>query len=664
MTNGFEDWLDKFGWREGFEENLTKAQRVQIRRLIVYLEERQVRLDAVDWGDFIQRRFAGSRSRAAVKNAVVDLERALGKLVGGDWRHIGDSRVRRHPLPEMEAVVPTPWIATVRALDSRGRGAVVALCDVAGGPSAGDLVLTEPLLDEAVDRRRRSIDPHEHWGATRRRAFGQVLYNALHRLDPTLDLDLLCRHFALTSNLHAVRHLPFERWPRPMQQRAIDSDADAERIIGRYLLFLSTTQRPLETISQDALLLWAQSGAESTATAICRLEELAAHLPTVTPGCEAVCRSAVRAMTARRYAEYTAHYDRERRNHRTRKTGWHLAVPRHSWPSAWREAFDAFEARCNSDGTAVDLRRALLGGQSTRQRRIARSSLEQIERTVGELLHAARSDSRLETSDELNPATIQCYIDAQRARGCRPATLSMRVKWLNSFAEKILCLPRDQRDWLPLTYRHLAKEQAKHERRKLSKQLPTLSQVWHVGQQLWKQANEGPKHTTLAFRKARDGLLICLSCNVPARANELSTLRFGRELARTADGWSIDFIQPKTGRRYRNGTVWPEVRQMLDTYVATWLPSISDGDWVWMDHRPSDRWVRTVFEYRVGINPHAIRDIVATGYTIHGIDRAQAIPSVLGHADPRTAEAYIRASRILSAAERARALLFQRCDLE
>jgi integrase len=103
---------------------------------------------------------------------------------------------------------------------------------------------------------------------------------------------------------------------------------------------------------------------------------------------------------------------------------------------------------------------------------------------------------------------------------------------------------------------------------------------------------------------------------------------------------------------------------MLDIYVATWLPSISDGDWVWMDHRPSDRWVRTVFEYRVGIHPHAIRDIVATGYTIHGIDRAQAIPSVLGHADPRTAEAYIRASRILSAAERARALLFQRCDLE
>ncbi|GGK52610.1 hypothetical protein [Salinarimonas ramus] len=454
------------------------------------------------------------------------------------------------------------------------------------------------------------------------------------------------------------RYLPFEQWPPRMQAAALDLAPEAEKTVGRFLAFLSSQSRSPESIGTQDVLDYAQTLSPSHACRRKHLKRLSAHLPSLLPTSALHLREAVKAADAAHYAEYGRAQARKRCGYRTRKCGWDLGVPVADWPAPWREALEAYQRRLEGPKTTIDLRAALTDS-APEPPRIGRRTLGGITTAVARLLYATRRDPRVSDPDRLAPDTLQSYLDALRERGAKDVTRAIETKFLSSFATHVLRWPAAERQWIKLTYQSLNSRAKTQPRRKDEKPIPALTEVWSTGQELWCRAQALGPGTQTAFRLARDGMVLCFACNAPLRASDLQPLEYERHLLRIEDGWALRvLVQTKTRKEYRNSLLWPEVSAMLDVYRDKWLPE-RETAYVWMDREPSERWLASVFKNRVGINPHLIRDIVATDIAASGDAVDGVIPSILGHADSRTSAEYIRAADVIVGARVARRLLAQ-----
>lgn len=449
--------------------------------------------------------------------------------------------------------------------------------------------------------------------------------------------------------------LPLELWPRSMQVAALDLPPEGVKVIGHFLADLSSRHVPVASASVADFVAYTKSNPCSNGQRQKILRQLREYLPIVLPGCETVLREATRQTVADHYHEYGRDYDRKKREYRPRRRGLRLGAPIDEWPASWRTAFEIYQRRSASDDEP-DLVMAVAGGDHEEARLSART-LEASGLAVSRLLYAARRDPRLSDPDRLSPETLQSYLDALRARGARDTTLAMETKFLASFARHVLGWTAAQREWISLTYRNLNRRARSQPRRKDGKPLPSLQAIWAAGQGLWHQGQTMGPGSQTAFRLARDGLVICFACNVPLRTSDLSPMQFGRDLTRGEDDWALWLNQTKTGVTYRNSLLWPEVSAMLDIYYHRWLLPERRNGYVWMEREPSRAWLASVFANRLGINPHLIRDIVATAVAAEGSDASGVIPKLLGHADDRTADDYVRLTELIAGARTARRLL-------
>lgn len=452
-------------------------------------------------------------------------------------------------------------------------------------------------------------------------------------------------------------YLPIARWPLSLQSSANHLTDDAERTIGRFLAHLHEQEWDPSALTPVDFWNYAASLSHSNTCRLRHLKRLSLHLPLALPGCEPALREAMRKIMAVQYVEYGREHHRKRRSYRERKHGWELGVPIQDWPVLWKKALESYNRRLEETNGHTDLLDIVIIGSSPKLE-IGARTVRGIATAVARLLYAAKRDPRISDPDRLAPDTLQAYLDALRERGAKDVTRAMEAKFLYSFATHVLLWPASERQWLKLTYQSLNRRAQAQPKRNAGMPMPTLGEVWSAGQYLWHRAHAlGPRSQT-AFRLARDGLVLCFSCNVPLRVSDLQPLRFGHELYRTDDGWALKLAhQTKTRESYRNSLLWPEINRMLDAYRDRWLPPERDSDYVWMDRKPSDRWLASVFQNRVGFNPHLIRDIVATAIAYDGGDASGVVPGLLGHADPRTSAEYIRISELIVGARAARKIL-------
>lgn len=114
---------------------------------------------------------------------------------------------------------------------------------------------------------------------------------------------------------------------------------------------------------------------------------------------------------------------------------------------------------------------------------------------------------------------------------------------------------------------------------------------------------------------------MALSVNVPLRVGDLHRFRFGHEIQRSSEGWSVRTEIRKTDDEYENPWLWPETTKFLDELLVL---DVAGGDlWREYDRRNgtpvfsqdggitglSAEWISDVFYAHIGTGQHIIRTL-------------------------------------------------------
>ena len=163
----------------------------------------------------------------------------------------------------------------------------------------------------------------------------------------------------------------------------------------------------------------------------------------------------------------------------------------------------------------------------------------------------------------------------------------------------------------------------------------------------------------------RDALMLALLAVRPLRVRNMQSIRLGRHLLQSSDGWLLVFPASETKNREPLEYTWPEaLREALDLYLSRYRPMFPDGevsDRLWLN-KDGARLGRCFVYSRivpltrrllaVAINPHLLRDCAASSLVRVSGDAARSAKALLGHRHFSTTERYYIAADNLEASRR------------
>jgi site-specific recombinase XerD len=173
-----------------------------------------------------------------------------------------------------------------------------------------------------------------------------------------------------------------------------------------------------------------------------------------------------------------------------------------------------------------------------------------------------------------------------------------------------------------------------------------------------------------AATRYRNGLIIALLALRPMRSRNLLMIRTNEHLVRTGDSYRVVFAAHETKNGRPLEFSWPEdLVPYLERYLGHYRPvllrgknrdaSASDMLWITRDGTALDRQTlhhhvtrTTKLAFGMHINPHLIRDCVATMMAILNPEHARDIAPILGHATLTTSENYYNQAKGLDASRR------------
>lgn len=160
----------------------------------------------------------------------------------------------------------------------------------------------------------------------------------------------------------------------------------------------------------------------------------------------------------------------------------------------------------------------------------------------------------------------------------------------------------------------------------------------------------------------RDALAVAVLACCPIRLSNLTCIEIGAHLKRNSTGYMLRFIgaETKTGRPI-DVPVHALLTAPLEHYLAEVRPYLLQGRtssrlWVTrygdpMNAKAMHLAITRTTERAFGrsINPHLFRDCAATFVALEDPEHIGIVSPLLGHVDPRTAEAhYIQANQIVA----------------
>lgn len=333
-----------------------------------------------------------------------------------------------------------------------------------------------------------------------------------------------------------------------------------------------------------------------------------------------------------------------------------LGVGPEDWPPAHRSAFEA----AFSPGTSG--RFAEFPDDPGPLHRTSTGFRKGLERAYGLFLGSTRRAGLPET---VTPASVQGWIDELRARNVRPRSIAAYVERLDRIVG--IVDPAGAPDWLTLTRDRLIALAALAPKKKDGRHVdPVL--LWCIGAALIRSARQGRRERDEVAVRFRNGLILMFLSSIPVRLANIASIDIGRDLILPEDTpGTLHFAARKTkGRRPSRYALWPELRAMIDEYIALYRPVLAgnhESAALWLNERGLGRLgpaglykavveVTGAFEDELGgpVNPHLFRDAVATALIERHPGQPEYAMTMLQHRHPDTTKEYQEAARCIDAA--------------
>lgn len=262
----------------------------------------------------------------------------------------------------------------------------------------------------------------------------------------------------------------------------------------------------------------------------------------------------------------------------------------------------------------------------------------------------------------VTPAAVGAYLSELADQGVAPYTRRNRLGELHT----VMRLFAPDRDWRWLG--RLVAELERIAREAADPTIPDLLTSEIVELCLTELAaitrNEEKPEMAQAV-SYRDWLMMALMAVTCIRRGNYAAITIKGHLRETLDGLLIDFGPTETKtHRYTEHPVPHRLEEALLRYITVYRPLLfgtiaTDRLWLNRYGRPMNdmavyrRLVRRSRQaFAIPINPHAYRAIAASSIAIVAPEAIGAVPALLGHSNPKTAECYYLRASSLSAARR------------
>lgn len=267
-----------------------------------------------------------------------------------------------------------------------------------------------------------------------------------------------------------------------------------------------------------------------------------------------------------------------------------------------------------------------------------------------------------EPASRVTPAAVDDYLDELTNQGVTPYTRRNRLGELLT----VMRLFAPDRDWRWLG--RLVAELERIAREAADPIIPDLltSEIVELCLTELAAVTRNEEKPEIAQAVAyRDWLMLALMAVTGIRRGNFAAITMAGHLRATSHGLVIDFGPTETKtNRYTEHPVPRRLKDALRRYIAVYRPLLlgdaaTDRLWLNRHGRPMNdmavyrRLVRLGRQaFGIPINPHAYRAIAATSIAIVAPEAIGAVPALLGHSNPKTAERYYLRASSLSAARR------------
>jgi integrase/recombinase XerD len=321
-----------------------------------------------------------------------------------------------------------------------------------------------------------------------------------------------------------------------------------------------------------------------------------------------------------------------------RKARQYLAFP--EWPPADRNLWEATFAPRRDPFDAV--------GTDASDR-----TIQQLRYTYGKFLFflAAEHPDLLDRppADRVSAGTVAGFVKWQPA-SCGSITMGIYVYHL-WIALKNLCAGEDWSWLLGVSNRIKSRGRARPERH----HLVTSETLYSLGMELMDAAfPNGKPPTSWRVQSAfRDGLIIALLASIPLRRRTLASLRIGKQLVRSGEGWALDIpAKDVKTRRPLDYPLSPELSRRIDIYVneiRSRTAGAGNHDYLWASCRGRPLGGHSIYSavrrrtrQALGfpINLHRFRRAAGTLWSVQDPQNVRGVKDLLGHADFATTERY------------------------
>lgn len=442
--------------------------------------------------------------------------------------------------------------------------------------------------------------------------------------------------------------LPVIQWPPELRVAAKQLAPCYRQATGRLLAYCRDTNLPINENSVRQYISWRTY---RVAAATLKSETVA-------------LRYALLALLPDHDWEWLRAAAVRRRAHRTKRAARAslLSVPVEEWPPQARAILAPTVSRTYTGPgryQAIVARRPASIDDNTRA---------SIRTAYGQYLAHRRATG---LDDSINAEGIATFVGVLSERKLRPRSIATYISSLAILARTMA--PQNEWTWLLDALHDLNAWAREAPKRKHGRPLPHPLELWNVGMGLIAQARRQEPGRLAAAELFRDGVLLQLLTALPMRLTNATRLKIGHEVVMD-DGVrpvriALDCEQTKNGDR-QDWTLWPELQAVLAEYIAIWRPTLARGyrgDDLWLAGRGSAPGpmsptgiyriicCRTHAAFGFAVNPHYIRDIVASAMIEALPQQPDYVSDLLHHRSPRARQEYTEQASALTACRAMRA---------
>lgn len=348
-------------------------------------------------------------------------------------------------------------------------------------------------------------------------------------------------------------------------------------------------------------------------------------------------------------------------------------VPFSEWPVADRVAWErtmarAGEPRLQRYGRARNGEVAGLVANGKRPETWADETKERRIRNYGRLLAFQR---RAKLGNAITPTCIVKWVKDMDDRGLSSTTSVVRVEDVHALVSRVFA-PQEDWSWLAHDLRLLRMDMKP--KRDKSQKLVNLECVWSAAWELIDRAERNPNLLRSAL-EYQAGLMLGILVYHPVRLKNFCEMRMGVHVIADPDGKPLRLRFPRTKTAYK---MWDFADELVPLFLRYWswfrtlLRGAANNTAVWPAPAGGCIQPRSVRKHlaratkstslAVALNPHIIRDIVATA--LHNDGKPEAARLLLGHQTLKALRPYINSADSRAATRNLRYKLDEICARE